>query len=74
MWAFLPFGGGEWHPVDPHPQHRFVTPDGLTVRLKWVGPEVGPFSLDQTLLCVSTDPDVNPPQPPNPFDFTIPEG
>ena len=76
MWALLPFDGADWFTFDPVRATRYLHPEGMTVRLNFGGDEVlflGPFELRHTVLCVSMDPDLNPPQPPNPFDFTVPE-
>jgi hypothetical protein len=57
---------------------RYIQPQGLTTGLApkfhVVSTLFGSFILSLAMQCVSMDPAINPPIPPNPFDFTLLEG
>ena len=78
LMALFPFEAAEWFPYDEVRTTRYIQPQGLTTRLAITEEGVtlffGPFVLTLVLQCVSMDPVINPPMPPNPFDFTLPEG
>jgi hypothetical protein len=68
---------GDWFSYEPVRTTRFVPHEGLMV---WLGSELpiepsgDVFAHLLVLRCVSTDPALNPPLTPNPFDFTLPKG
>jgi hypothetical protein len=77
LWAQFPFENPEWFTYDPVETMRHVPSQGLTTRLavseEGVTLFFGPFEVTLVLTCICRDPVINPPMPPNPFDFTLPE-
>jgi hypothetical protein len=62
-------------PSDTHKEMAFLPQTGLTVILdtRYDPSGSGAPLLGMRLLCVSLDPEINPEQSQNPYDFTIPQ-
>jgi hypothetical protein len=70
------FGDEDWFSYDPMRSTVLAAPDGLTVTLfseQIVLPGAMVFNHSLVMRLVSQDPEINPPWPQIPVDFTLPK-
>lgn len=71
-------GDEDWFSYEPDRATAVIPPQGLTVTLK-IEPLIEPggealvFNHHMVLTCISTDPELNPPWPVIPVDFSLPD-
>jgi hypothetical protein len=58
-----------WHPANGRREMSFEPPRGLSVILDTRHP-LSDLIYGMRLICTSLDPEINPPQTDNPYDFT----